>query len=76
LPILGAKCIFASFLLLNSKKCEDMEEKERKPEERNEHTKLTWEIPKLYSLDKGKTEGGATPGVSEDITYPVDFYNS
>lgn len=58
MPILGAKCIFASFLLLNSKKCEDMEEKERKLEERKEHTKLTWEAPKLYSLDKGKTEGG------------------
>jgi len=68
LPILGAKCIFASFLLLNSKKCEDMEEKERKLEERKEHTKLTWEAPKLYSLDKGKTEGGVPETYTEAYT--------
>ena len=36
-----------------------MEEKDRKPEERYEHTKLTWETPKLYALDKGRTEGGS-----------------
>ncbi|MFP4025899.1 MAG: hypothetical protein ACLFVR_15345 [Thiohalospira sp.] len=28
------------------------------PEERNENAKLTWDAPKLYALDKGKTEGG------------------
>ena len=38
-----------------------MEEKDGKLEERNNliNTKLTWETPKLYMLDKGKTEGGA-----------------
>lgn len=45
-----------------------MEEKERKPEERNEHTKLSWEPPKLYALDKGKTEGGPELELTEDFS--------
>jgi len=48
-----------------------MEEKDRKPEERYEHTKLTWETPKLYVLDKGKTEGGIVASNTEDTS----FYN-
>ena len=47
-----------------------MEEKDRKPEERNipiHDTKLTWETPKLYSLDKGKTEGGSVIDFTEDF---------
>jgi len=46
-----------------------MEEKERKTEERNEQTKLTWETPKLYALDKGKTEGGIPYSGLEDDNY-------
>ncbi len=47
-----------------------MEEKERKLEERNDHTKLTWETPKLYTLDKERTEGGASyMPQNEGITY-------
>lgn len=36
-----------------------MDEKSRMPEERIDNTKLTWETPKLYALDKGRTEGGS-----------------
>jgi len=46
-----------------------MEEKDRKIEERNEHTKLNWEVPKLYALDKGETEGGTRTELYEDIEY-------
>ncbi|HSH53237.1 MAG TPA: hypothetical protein VK982_16040 [Bacteroidales bacterium] len=51
-----------------------MEEKDRKLEERNTpipNTKLTWEAPKLYALDKGKTEGGPLVETAED-----SYYNS
>ena len=50
-----------------------MEEKDRKPEERKtpiHDTKLTWETPKLYALDKGKTKGGVGDNTDEDTTYP------
>jgi len=43
-----------------------MEEKDKIMEERKEQTKLTWETPKLYALDKGKTEGGYDPTPYED----------
>ncbi|MEA2107110.1 MAG: hypothetical protein U9P82_10430 [Bacteroidota bacterium] len=52
-----------------------MEEKDRKLEERNNliNTKLTWETPKLYALDKGRTENGEFPGEVEDTVQ--DFYS-
>ena len=34
--------------------------------------KLLWEAPKLYSLDKGKTEGGPYTRGDEDASY---FYS-
>ena len=43
-----------------------MEEKERKTEERKDHTKLIWETPKLYALDKEKTGGGEPYDFNED----------
>ena len=46
-----------------------MEEKERELEDRNfplNNTKLTWEIPELFSLNKLKTKGGDTMGYTED----------
>ena len=49
-----------------------MKEKDRKTEERNNHinTKLTWETPRLYALDKGKTESGTTlHRINEDDIY-------
>ncbi|MDY6801298.1 MAG: hypothetical protein SVU94_08750 [Bacteroidota bacterium] len=46
-----------------------MEEKERKTEERKDQTKLTWEAPKLYALDKGKTEGGTGTEPTESGFY-------
>jgi len=46
-----------------------MDEKDRKPEERNEHTKLNWETPKLYALDKGETDGGPKYSFTEDEVY-------
>ena len=55
-----------------------MEEKDRKPEERYVHTKLTWEAPKLYALDKGKTKGGVVPDTAEDTMidtiYPFETF--
>jgi len=42
-----------------------MEEKERKFEERNDHTKLTWETPKLYNLNKKETMGGNNQAYTE-----------
>jgi len=49
-----------------------MKEKELKAEERNNliNTKLTWEIPRLYALDKGNTKGGVGDNTDEDTTYP------
>ena len=48
-----------------------MEEKKLNPKE-NERSnildKLSWEPPKLYSLDKGKTEGGQPEDYSESYT--------
>lgn len=49
-----------------------MEEKDRKPEERKDQTKLAWETPKLYALDKGETDGGEYVRGTEDGTY---FYS-
>ena len=48
-----------------------MEKKDRKSEERNNRidTKLTWETPKLYALDKGETDGGGSPGNTESHSY-------
>ena len=44
-----------------------MDDKMKKKERENLNTneKLTWEAPKLYSLDKGKTEGGGDPLTGE-----------
>ncbi|HKK83836.1 MAG TPA: hypothetical protein VJ958_06370 [Atribacterota bacterium] len=46
-----------------------MDEKDRKPEEKNEHTKLRWETPKLYALKKEMTEGGFEYDPTEGIGY-------
>ncbi|MEE4196495.1 MAG: hypothetical protein V2I54_02525 [Bacteroidales bacterium] len=49
-----------------------MDEKERTLEEKNtplHNTKLTWEMPKLFSLDKMKTEGGNGLDPTEDYIY-------
>lgn len=45
-----------------------MEEKmkQKENEKRTISEKLTWEAPKLYSLDKGKTEGGYDNAQAED----------
>lgn len=37
-----------------------------------EETKLEWTAPKLYCLDKGKTEGGPAAGLPEGTTYSGD----
>ena len=44
-----------------------MEEKDKKPEERKDQTKLAWEAPKLYALDKGKTYGGTSALTNESV---------
>ena len=31
--------------------------------------KIEWETPKLYLLDKGRTEGGVPAGIAEDDSY-------
>ena len=51
-----------------------MDEKIHKSDIENPNTleKLEWEIPKLYSLDKGKTEGGDYARGGEDNEY---FYS-
>ena len=43
-----------------------MEEKLKKSDDKtiNVNDKLTWEVPKLFCLDKGKTEGG--PGIGTE----------
>jgi len=46
-----------------------MDEKDRKPEERNEHTKLNWETPKLYALDKNETGSGDDAAYNESTAY-------
>lgn len=46
-----------------------MDEKDRNMEERKtpiHDTKLTWETPTLYALDKWKTEGGPFIAETED----------
>jgi hypothetical protein len=45
-----------------------MEEKIKNTENENVTEKLAWESPKLFCLDKGKTEGGYTAGTPEDTT--------
>jgi hypothetical protein len=49
----------------------EMEEKMKpiESEHLNTNKKLTWEAPKLYSLDKGKTEGGYYDRGEEDGFY-------
>ena len=47
-----------------------MDEKVRKPEEKKDQTKLTWETPKLYTLDKGSTDGGTGIGTETFTSYP------
>ena len=51
-----------------------MEEKMKPKESENLNTnkKLSWEAPKLYSLDKGKTEGGTFGGFIEDYNTSID----
>ncbi|MCD4832981.1 MAG: hypothetical protein K8R31_04235 [Bacteroidales bacterium] len=46
-----------------------MEEKFKKSDDKtlNVNDKLTWEAPKLYCLDKGKTEGGTTIQTHEEF---------
>ena len=48
-----------------------MEEKKTKNDNQilQSNEKLIWEAPKLYSLDKGKTEGGGLASTWEDGTY-------
>ena len=50
-----------------------MEEKLKKSDDNtlNVNDKLTWEAPKLYYLDKGKTEGGYDANTYEDGTYKI-----
>ena len=44
-----------------------MEELKKNKEEDKTDNKILWEAPKLYSLDKGKTEGGiSTQPTGED----------
>lgn len=52
----------------------EMDEKMKPKESENLNTneKLNWEAPKLYSLDKGKTEGGTSTRGVEDHMY---FYS-
>lgn len=46
-----------------------MEEKGTKLMIEVEFEKLSWEAPKLISLDKGKTEGGGPQSLTEDDSY-------
>ena len=46
-----------------------MEELKKNKEEDKIDIKILWEAPKLYSLDKGKTEGGTLSGISEGPSY-------
>ena len=50
-------------------KCKIMEEKNQNEEMNQINQKLNWEAPKLYCLDKGKTEGGTFSGYAEGATY-------
>lgn len=45
-----------------------MEEKKLIKETNQENLKLEWEAPKLFCLDKGKTEGGPSTAPFEDTT--------
>ena len=46
-----------------------MKEKNQNEEMNHINQKLNWEAPKLYCLDKGKTEGGTFSGYAEGATY-------
>lgn len=46
-----------------------MEELNKNKEEDKIDIKTLWEAPKLYCLDKGKTEGGTISGMSEGPSY-------
>lgn len=46
-----------------------MEEKELKKEIIRDVEKWEWEVPKLFCLDKGKTENGTTAGSPEASAY-------
>ncbi len=46
-----------------------MEEKNQNEEMNQINQKLNWEAPKLYCLDKGKTEGGSLSPGAEDTAY-------
>ena len=46
-----------------------MEELKKIKEEDKIDIKILWEAPKLYSLDKGKTEGGTSPDPLGEDTY-------
>ncbi|MCK5168259.1 MAG: hypothetical protein KAQ75_00160 [Bacteroidales bacterium] len=48
-----------------------MEEKLKKSNDKtlNVNDKLTWEAPRLFCLDKGRTEGGTAPALPEGTTY-------
>ncbi len=46
-----------------------MKEKNVNKETSQPCNKLEWEAPRLYCLDKGKTEGGTFSGYAEGVTY-------
>ena len=46
-----------------------MEDLKKNKEEDKTDNKILWEVPKLYCLDKGKTEGGPKTDTYETYTY-------
>ena len=46
-----------------------MEEKDKNTDKvKVQDGRLTWEVPRLISLDKGKTNNGYAPGTPEDTS--------
>lgn len=48
----------------------EMEDQGKKIQIEFESEKLSWEAPKLISLDKGETEGGPGTGTESFTSYP------
>jgi len=46
-----------------------MKEKEKTKSKEQDINKKEWIAPKLFCLDKGKTEGGGVPDLPEGTTY-------
>ncbi len=46
-----------------------MNEENVNKETNQQYNKLDWEAPKLYCLDKGRTEGGSLSPGAEDTVY-------